>query len=241
MWRQCLRTVMLTLSKAAVPVACICILAASVMFVWAVIGVVSFSGTSPTHFGGFGRAMLTLSTATSMDGWIAHATEMHGGQEGSADAGVSAGVTLYFISYIVVLWFVMTGVLVALADSFWAVRTQDALCLVHRKAGLVVDGLDQLDALLQSRAEWGRGALHGVQEARDTRMQVQEIMRDAKDLLVCAAGERPRQPPAQHAGAGATGECMDRTLRVSGKGGSCGRRCSTAAPAWTAGSHSRPP
>ena len=101
---------MLTLSKAAVPVACICILAASVMFVWAVIGVVSFSGTSPTHFGGFGRAMLTLSTATSMDGWIAHATEMHGGQEGSADAGVSAGVTLYFISYIVVLWFVMTGV-----------------------------------------------------------------------------------------------------------------------------------
>ena len=210
MWRKCLRTVMLTLSKAAVPVACICILAASVMFVWAVIGVVSFSGTSPTHFGGFGRAMLTLSTATSMDGWIAHATEMHGGQEGSADAGVSAGVTLYFISYIVVLWFVMTGVLVALADSFWAVRTQDALCLVHRKAELVVDGLDQLDALLQSRAEWGKGALHGVQEARDARMQVQEIMRDAKDLLVCAAGERPRQPPAQHAGAGATGECMAR-------------------------------
>jgi hypothetical protein len=69
-----------------------------------------------------------------------------------------------------------------------AQRLKDALSLVERKAGLIVDGLYRLDAVLQLRAAWGDGAVHGEGKAccdARARAEVQEIMRTAKDLLAC--------------------------------------------------------
>ena len=97
-----------------------------------------------------------------------------------------------------------------------AQRLKDALSLVERKAGLIVDGLYRLDAVLQLGAAWGDGAVHGEGKAccdARARAEVQEIMRTAKDLLACAAGEtlRQRQSPAEHAGAAANRESRDPT------------------------------
>lgn len=86
-----------------------------VIAVYSILGVGFYAERAPVLFGDFGRATWTLVTAATMENWVTYAVDLMGGDPSNLDPGV----VMYFVSYIVMVAYVLTSVIVAvLLENF---------------------------------------------------------------------------------------------------------------------------
>jgi len=110
-----LRKIVRALTHAIAPVLSAMLVAVIVIAVYAILGVGFYAERSPILFGDFGRAVWTLVTAATMENWVTYAVDLMGGDPGELDAGV----ILFFVTYIVIVAYVLTSVVVAvLLENF---------------------------------------------------------------------------------------------------------------------------
>ena len=112
------------LTKAIFPVCSACLIIFLTMSIYAILGVSYFGVTQPAYFGDWGRAMLTLLAAGTLENWVDYAIDVMGGDP----AEINAGVLVYFGTYIVVVGYVLTSILVAvLIENFSAAQEEEIM------------------------------------------------------------------------------------------------------------------
>ena len=110
-----LRKIVRALTQAILPVLSAMFVAIIVIAVYAILGVGFYAERAPVLFGDFGRAVWTLVTAATMENWVTYAVDLMGGDPSQLDAGV----VVFFISYVVIVAYVLTSVVVAvLLENF---------------------------------------------------------------------------------------------------------------------------
>ena len=122
-----LRKIVRALTLAVYPVLSVCFVAVIVVSVFAILGVNFYAERSPVEFGDFGRAVWTLLTAATLEGWVEYASQLFGDEPGDLDAGV----ILYFTAYVLIVGYVLTSVIIAVLLENFADATQEE-----------VDGID---------------------------------------------------------------------------------------------------
>lgn len=105
-----LRKIVRAITQAIFPVLSAMFVAIIVIAVYAILGVNFYAEMNPEYFGDFGRAVWTLVTAATMENWVTYAVDLMGGVPGQLDPGIIA----FFVSYIVIVAYVLTSVVVAL-------------------------------------------------------------------------------------------------------------------------------
>jgi hypothetical protein len=110
-----LRKIVQALTQAVLPVLSAMFVAVIAIAVFSILGVNFFAEKSPEDWGDFGRAAWTLVTAATLENWVAYADDLMLSEPRSLDAGVIA----FFVTYILIVGYVMTSVIIAvLLENF---------------------------------------------------------------------------------------------------------------------------
>ena len=126
-----LRKIVQALTQAVLPVLSAMFVAVIAIAVFSILGVNFFAEKSPEHWGDFGRAAWTLVTAATLENWVAYADDLMLSEPRSLDAGVIA----FFVTYILIVGYVMTSVIIAVllenfSDASRAEVRSHSLCFV---------------------------------------------------------------------------------------------------------------
>ena len=112
---ESLRKIVDALTRAIFPVLSAMFVAILVIAIYSILGVNFFGSQHQQTFGDFGRAAFTLVACATMENWVTYAVETMGGEQGTLDPGVVA----FFVSYIILVAYVLTSVIVAvLLENF---------------------------------------------------------------------------------------------------------------------------
>ena len=124
-----LRKIVRALTQAIQPVLSAMFVSVIAIAVFAILGVNFFAERSPVHFGDFGRACWTLGTAATLENWVDYADDLM-----SEPGKLDTGVIIYFTTYIIIVAYVLTSVIVAvLLENFSEASRAEVkkpLCLI---------------------------------------------------------------------------------------------------------------
>lgn len=125
-----LRKIVRALTQAAQPVLSAMFVAVIVISVFSILGVNFYAERAPERFGDFGRSSWTLVTSATMEGWVEVCNEI---MEGDDLSQLDSGVIVFFMTYIILVAYVLTSIIVAvLLENFAeASRAEDEADLLE--------------------------------------------------------------------------------------------------------------